>query len=73
MAGLSGKLQQRMSIDFGVNPSDVARQDRMKFTAIRPNGPYYEYRDYGDVDRLQDAIRKSVSGTQPISATSPPN
>lgn len=30
----SGKLQQRISIDFGINPSDVARQDRMKFMIL---------------------------------------
>jgi hypothetical protein len=31
----------------------------MSFTAIRPIGPYYEYRDYGYVGSLQRAIRKS--------------
>jgi hypothetical protein len=64
-------LQRRISIDFGVDPFEVARQNRMNFTAIRPNGPYYEYRDYGYVDSLQDAIRKFVSGSKPNSSSSP--
>jgi hypothetical protein len=66
---ISDELQRRISIDFGVDPFEVARQDRMNFTAIRPNGPYYEYRDYGYVDSLQDAIRKSVSGSKPNSSS----
>jgi hypothetical protein len=69
--GASAEMQQRISIDFEVDPLDVARQDRLKFTAIRPNGPYYEYRDYGYVDSLQDAIRKCVSGKKPYSTSSP--
>jgi hypothetical protein len=63
------EVQRRIIIDFGANPQDVARQDRMAFTAIRPKGPYYEYRDYGYVDSLQAAIRKSVPGSQPNSSS----
>jgi hypothetical protein len=62
------EVQKRIIIDFGVDRQDVARQDRMVFTAIRPKGPFYEYRDYGYVDSLQAAIRKSVSESQPISS-----
>ena len=61
-------MQRRISIDFGVDPLTVPQQDRMNFTAIRPKGPYFEYRDYGYVDSLQDAIRKSVSRSGPNSS-----
>jgi hypothetical protein len=67
----SAEMQQRIAVDFEVDPLDVARQDRMNFTAIRPKGPYYEYRDYGYVDSLQDAIRKPVRGSKPYSSSSP--
>jgi hypothetical protein len=36
---ISDEFQRRISIDFGVDPFEVARQDRMNFTAIRPIGP----------------------------------
>jgi hypothetical protein len=36
---ISDELQRRISIDFGVDPFEVARQDRMNFAAIRPIGP----------------------------------
>ena len=65
------EMQRRISIDFEVDPLDVARQDRMTFTAIRPKGPYYEYRDYGSVDSLQAAIRKSVATSKPNLSSSP--
>jgi hypothetical protein len=71
--GASGEMQQRISIDFEVDPLAVTRQDRMKFTAIRPKGPFFEYRDYGDVDSLQDAIRESVSGKKPNPTSGPSN
>jgi hypothetical protein len=67
----SAEMQRWILIDFAVDPLDVARQDRMNFTAIRPNGPYYEYRDYGYVDSLQAAIRKSVSASKPSPSSSP--
>ena len=68
---VSADMQQWIAIDFGADPQDVAQQDRMNFSAIRPKGPYYEYRDYGYVERLQDAIRKSISGGKPKSSSSP--
>jgi hypothetical protein len=68
---VSAGMQQWIIIDFGADPQDVAQQERMKFSAIRPKGPYYEYRDYGYVDRLQDAIRKSISGGKQKSSRSP--
>ena len=53
----SKNLQRRVAIDFDVDPVKVAGQDPMKFTAIKPIGPYYEYRDYGFVQSLQETIR----------------
>lgn len=53
----SKDLQRRVAIDFDVDPVKVAGQDPMKFTAIKPIGPYYEYRDYGFVQSLQETIR----------------
>jgi hypothetical protein len=53
----SKDLQRRVAIDFGVDPMKVAEQDPMSFTAIKPIGPYYEYRHYGFVQSLQETIR----------------
>ncbi len=58
----SPELQRRVFIDFGIKPLDVSGQDPMTFTAIRPIGPYFEYRDYGGVKSLQETIRKSMLG-----------
>jgi hypothetical protein len=59
---ISPMIQRRVSIDFTVDPLEVAGQDPMSFIAIRPIGPKYEYRDYGDVPSLQRTIRKSIGG-----------
>src|SRR5207249_1677034 len=48
----SSFVHRRVCIDFESDPWEVARQDPMRFTAIRPIGPYYEYRDYGAVESL---------------------
>jgi hypothetical protein len=69
---VSADMQQWVVIDFGADPKIVAQQDRMNFSAIKPKGPYYEYRDYGYVEKLQDAIRKSISGGKPKSSGNPP-
>ena len=57
------EMRSRISIDFGVDPQDVARQDPMRFTAIRPTGPSVEYRTWGAVEALQRTIRKSLRGS----------
>ena len=56
----SPEVRRRIFIDFGADPHDVARQDPLSFTAIQPTGPYVEYRDFGHVQALQQAIRKSL-------------
>jgi hypothetical protein len=56
----SPEVQRRVLIDFGVDLHAVGRQDPLSLTAIRPIGPYYEYRVYGGVQALQQAIQKSL-------------
>src|SRR5579883_1065199 len=69
----SPEVQRRILIDFGVDPREVARQEPMSLTAIRPIGPYYEYRDYGGVQSLQSMIRKSpVRGQEVITLAEEP-
>jgi hypothetical protein len=58
----SKDLQRRVSIDFDADQEKVAGQDPMNFSAIKPIGPYYEYRDYGFVQSLQEAIRHVTQG-----------
>ena len=69
----SVQMQRRIVIDFEADPRGYGRQDRLKFTAIRPKGPFFEYRDYGSVDSLQAAIRKSVAEKMPVPTSSPAN
>ncbi|MBS0260870.1 MAG: hypothetical protein JSS02_02850 [Planctomycetes bacterium] len=59
----SQELQQRVQIDFGIDPATVSTQDPETFTAIQPIGPSYEYRHYGFVHSLQDTIRQATQNT----------
>lgn len=54
----ASRLQQHVAIDFHADLQKIASQDRYDFTAIKPIGPYYEYRRYGDVDMLQATIKE---------------
>jgi hypothetical protein len=56
------RLRLRVVIDFDADPGRVARQETQEFSAVKPIGPYFEYRDYGEVDRLQSAIRRRIVG-----------
>jgi hypothetical protein len=49
-------MQRRVEIDFNADLNDIAEQNSMTFDAIKPIGPFYEYRDYGIVDSLQQTI-----------------
>ncbi|MEM9365902.1 MAG: hypothetical protein AAGD07_07880 [Planctomycetota bacterium] len=53
-------IRERVKIDFQADPDTMVSQDPMEFTAIRPIGPYYEYRDYGFVESLQDTLREAT-------------
>src|SRR5262249_24801914 len=55
----AAEIRRRVAIDFDADPREVARQDPMTFTAIRPIGPYYEYRRYDFVPALQKALREA--------------
>jgi hypothetical protein len=56
------EIQSRVEINFLADPRAIAQQDAMNFSAIRPIGPHYEYRDSWWVMSLQKTIRKSVKG-----------
>jgi hypothetical protein len=58
--GQAARIRECVEIDFHANPVAVADEDAMRFTAIRPIGPYYEYRDYGYVPSLQETIKNSI-------------
>ncbi len=57
----SAELQQHVRIDFFADLAEIAWQDPMGLTAIRPIGPYYEYRDCGHVPSLEATIRRSIT------------
>ena len=51
-------VRQEVSIDFTARPAEIAAQDPMEFSAIFPIGPYYEFRDYGEVKLLQQTCER---------------
>jgi hypothetical protein len=55
----SSEIQRRVVIDFNTDLPAMIDQDQMEFTAIRPIGPYYEYRHY--VPNLQAEVRRSIN------------
>jgi hypothetical protein len=70
------ELRSRVRIDFDVNVRSVITQDPMEFKAICPIGPYYEFRDYGFVQSLQESLKKATESHDATShsrkADSPP-
>jgi hypothetical protein len=60
------RIRARVVIDFDADPAAIAAQDPAAFTAVRPNGPCYEYLHYGYVESLQATIRKA--GQKPAGA-----
>jgi hypothetical protein len=50
-------LQSRVSINFNASLDDIATQLPGEFDAIKPIGPFFEYRDYGVVQSLQEKLR----------------
>jgi hypothetical protein len=53
----SAKVQQYVELDFSVDPQNLAKKSADQFDAVRPIGPYYEFRDYGSVEALLKSIR----------------
>jgi hypothetical protein len=60
----SAEIQRRVEIDFNADPALVAAQDPMEFVAIKPIGPYYEYRDNGYVGSLQTTLKNAIAGAR---------
>ena len=60
----SPRIQERVTIDFAADANEIVSQDPMEFQAIRPNGAYYEYRDYGAVESLQDTLKNASASPQ---------
>jgi hypothetical protein len=61
----SRHLRDCVSIDFGANVNTIVEQDPMEFEAIKPIGPYYEYRDYGFVESLQQTLKATIANGRP--------
>ena len=57
--GTSQEMQQRVFIDFNADVASIVGHDPMTFTAIKPIGPYYEYRHYGYVESLQKTLTRA--------------
>ena len=57
----SPHLRECVTLDFAADANTIINQDPMEFEAIKPNGPCFEYRDYGFVDSLQDTLKKATA------------
>jgi hypothetical protein len=53
----STDVQKYVELDFSANPQNLAKQSANQFDAVRPIGPYYEFKDYGSVEALLKSIR----------------
>jgi hypothetical protein len=58
----SKHLQACIEVDFKADTRQIVQQDCMEFDAIKPRGPYFEYRDYGFVASLQETLRQAQVG-----------
>ena len=56
----SAEVRRRVAVDFEADPREVAARDPEDFDAIRPIGPSFEYRHYGYIEALQQAIRETI-------------
>lgn len=54
------EVKRRTIIDFEPNLQLTATQDRMQFDAVKPIGPTFEWRDYGDVAKLQATLKQKL-------------
>lgn len=65
-------LRQYVCVDFNADLDRLATQTRDEFDAVKPLGPCYPFKHYGEVDQLLDTIRqlraKKLEGTtRPVS------
>ena len=68
----SPHLQECVTIDFAADANTIINQDPMQFQAIKPRGPYYEYRDYGFVESLQATLKDAVAQARASEGLSSP-
>ena len=54
-------LKEHVAIDFQPDLKLVATQQPTDFEAIKPIGAYYEYRDYGFVQSLQETLARTAA------------
>ena len=59
-----------VEIDFSPNVEGIVSQDPMQFEAIKPIGPYFEYR-LPHVEYLQETLRKAHKGLLPNADPAP--
>ena len=60
----SPHIQECVQIDFNADPKKLIDEPTMQFSAIKPIGPYFEYRDYGFVDELKKTLRERCVETK---------
>lgn len=53
------EVRRYVSVDFGADPDKLATEPVEQFVAVQPQGPCYPYKDYPEVAKLLDAIRRS--------------
>jgi hypothetical protein len=56
----SSELQMRVAIDFTLDEADVVAQEVLDFKPIHPIGSGFAYWKYGDVEDLQESLRKAI-------------
>lgn len=60
------KLESQVEIDFSADMAGIVLQDPMTVEAIKPIGPYYEWRGSNHMASLQDTLRQALAGQLPI-------
>ena len=69
----SAEVRSRVTVDLQTDPREMAARDPAEFDAIRPNGPSFEYRHYGYIEALQQAVRQTImKGAAPSGAATRP-
>ena len=53
----SGEVQKYVTVDFAADPKQLAGQMPAEFDAVRPIGPYYPFKDRGQVTAFLKTIR----------------
>jgi len=67
----STDLQEFVTIDFTADPDQLANQTIDDFEAIKPIGPYFPYKGYGEVRSLLESLRATRKANNVTEAPSP--